>query len=73
MIQSLPDVVTTICYSPYAGSAITIDHENIIKAYSVAPSMLGRGHTLLELNGPIWVRLQSSEDKLCGAYEIHRA
>ncbi|TBU50277.1 hypothetical protein BD309DRAFT_945783 [Dichomitus squalens] len=48
------DVVTTICYSAYAGSAITIDHENIIKAYSVAPIMLGRGHTLLEPNGPIW-------------------
>ncbi|KAI1788392.1 hypothetical protein LXA43DRAFT_643457 [Ganoderma leucocontextum] len=48
------DVVTSMCYSTYAGSAVTIDHENIIKAYSVAPSMLGRGHTLLEPNGPIW-------------------
>ena len=51
------DVVTSMCYSTYAGSAVTIDHENIVKAYSVTPSMLGRGHTLLEPNGPIWVRL----------------
>ena len=51
------DVVTSMCYSTYAGSAVTIDHENIVKAYSVTPSMLGRGHTLLEPNGPIWVKL----------------
>ncbi|RPD66548.1 hypothetical protein L226DRAFT_454990 [Lentinus tigrinus ALCF2SS1-7] len=48
------DVVTTMCFSPYTGSGITIDHENIIKAYSVSPVMLGRGHTILEPNGPIW-------------------
>ena len=51
------DVVTAMCFSPYAGSAVTIDHENTVKAYSVAPSMLGRGHTLVEPNGPIWVRV----------------
>ena len=49
------DVITTMCFSPYTGSGITIDHENIIKAYSVSPAMLGRGHTILEPNGPIWV------------------
>ncbi|KAI0723855.1 hypothetical protein C8T65DRAFT_627670 [Cerioporus squamosus] len=48
------DVVTTISFSPYTGSAITIDHENIIKAYSLSPVMLGRGHTIIEPNGPIW-------------------
>ncbi|TFK90283.1 hypothetical protein K466DRAFT_543680 [Polyporus arcularius HHB13444] len=48
------DVVTSMCFSPYTGSAITIDHENIIKAYSLSPMMLGRGHTILEPNGPIW-------------------
>ena len=25
------DVVTSMCYSTYAGSAVTIDHENIVK------------------------------------------
>ncbi|KAI0748428.1 hypothetical protein C8Q80DRAFT_1171827 [Daedaleopsis nitida] len=48
------DVVTTMCFSTYSGSAVTIDHENIIKAYSVSPTMLGRGHTILEPSGPIW-------------------
>ena len=50
------DVVTAMEFSAYTGSAVTIDHENMVKAYSVSPSMLGRGHTILEPNGPIWVR-----------------
>ncbi|KAI0034530.1 hypothetical protein K488DRAFT_45316 [Vararia minispora EC-137] len=48
------DVIPCIPYSPYAGGPITIDHENIVKAYSVSPSMLGRGHMLLEPTGPVW-------------------
>jgi hypothetical protein len=39
-------------FSPYSGGPVTIDHENIVKAYS---SMLGRGHALLEPTGPVWV------------------
>ncbi|EPQ57805.1 hypothetical protein GLOTRDRAFT_37215, partial [Gloeophyllum trabeum ATCC 11539] len=31
-----------------------IDHENIVKVYQTAPSMLGRGHTLIEPGGPVW-------------------
>lgn len=42
-------------YSSFAGGPITIDHENIVKAYSASLSMLGRGHTLVEPNGPVWV------------------
>ncbi|OBZ65716.1 Transcription factor tau subunit sfc6 [Grifola frondosa] len=48
------DVINSVCYSTYCGGPITIDHENIVKAYSVSPSMLGRGHTLLEPDGPVW-------------------
>jgi hypothetical protein len=33
-----------------------IDHDNTVKAYSVSPSTLGRGHVLLEPDGPVWVR-----------------
>ena len=47
-------------FSPFGGGPITIDHENVVKAYSASPSMLGRGHTLLEPQGPIWVRWVSS-------------
>ncbi|KAI0315239.1 hypothetical protein OF83DRAFT_1164870 [Amylostereum chailletii] len=48
------DTIPCIPFSPYAGGPIAIDHENIVKAYSASPSMLGRGHTLMEPNGPVW-------------------
>ncbi|KAJ8468928.1 hypothetical protein ONZ51_g9335 [Trametes cubensis] len=54
VINRTRDVVTAMEFSAYTGSAVTIDHENMVKAYSVSPSMLGRGHTILEPNGPIW-------------------
>lgn len=59
VINRTRDVVTAMEFSTYTGSAVTVDHENMIKAYSVAPSTLGRGHTVLEPNGPIWVRPSS--------------
>lgn len=63
LILSLPlplshlrtDVINTMTYACFAGGPITIDHENIVKAYSASSSMLGRGHLLLEPQGPIWV------------------
>ncbi|EGN95833.1 hypothetical protein SERLA73DRAFT_187061 [Serpula lacrymans var. lacrymans S7.3] len=48
------DVINSVTYSPYAGGPIMIDHDNSVKAYSVSPTMLGRGHVLLEPNGPVW-------------------
>ncbi|KAG6809966.1 hypothetical protein H0H92_013879 [Tricholoma furcatifolium] len=48
------DVINAMAFSPFGGGPVTIDHENIVKAYSASPSMLGRGHTLLEPQGPIW-------------------
>ncbi|KAI0373079.1 hypothetical protein BV20DRAFT_990682 [Pilatotrama ljubarskyi] len=53
-INRTRDVVTAMEFSTYIGSAVTIDHENMIKAYSVSPTTLGRGHTVLEPNGPVW-------------------
>jgi len=47
-------------YSAYGGGLVTIDHENIVKAFVASPSMLGRGHTLLEPQGPVW-SISSSE------------
>lgn len=49
------DVINTMAFSSFGGGPVTIDHENIVKAYSASPSMLGRGHTLLEPQGPVWV------------------
>ncbi|PPQ65649.1 hypothetical protein CVT24_011803 [Panaeolus cyanescens] len=48
------DVINALHYSPFAGGPITMDHENTVKAYSASPSMLGRGHSLLEPQGPVW-------------------
>ncbi|KAJ8076390.1 hypothetical protein PM082_000813 [Marasmius tenuissimus] len=48
------DVINAMTYAPYSGGTITIDHENIVKAYSASPKMLGRGHLLMEPQGPVW-------------------
>ncbi|EAU88980.2 hypothetical protein CC1G_10676 [Coprinopsis cinerea okayama7 len=48
------DVINTLVFSPFAGGPITMDHENTVKSYAASPSMLGRGHTLLEPSGPVW-------------------
>ncbi|KZV71848.1 hypothetical protein PENSPDRAFT_650271 [Peniophora sp. CONT] len=48
------DVIPSMPWSPYAGGPVTIDHENAVKAYSISPSMMGRGHLLLEPAGPVW-------------------
>ncbi|KZT71332.1 hypothetical protein DAEQUDRAFT_707212 [Daedalea quercina L-15889] len=48
------DVVNSLTYSTWCGGPVTIDHENIVKAYSLSPIMLGRGQTILEPDGPIW-------------------
>ncbi|TFK64273.1 hypothetical protein BDN72DRAFT_889630 [Pluteus cervinus] len=53
-INRTRDVITTMAFSSYDGGPITIDHENIIKSYSASPSMLGRGHTLMDPLGPVW-------------------
>ncbi|KAL1707141.1 hypothetical protein EV121DRAFT_199826 [Schizophyllum commune] len=48
------DVILTMAYAAYGAGVMTIDHDNIIKLYSVSPSMLGRGHMLFEPQGPVW-------------------
>jgi len=54
------DIVTTMSYSVYGGGSVTVDHENNVKVFVASPSMLGRGHTLLEPQGPVW-SISSSE------------
>ncbi|KAJ7600867.1 WD40-repeat-containing domain protein [Mycena floridula] len=48
------DVINTVAFSHHGGGPVTIDHENIVKSFSLSPIMLGRGHTLLEPLGPVW-------------------
>lgn len=59
-----PDVIPSMPWSPYAGGPVTIDHENAVKAYSISPSMMGRGHLLLEPAGPVWVSRTSFQSFL---------
>ncbi|KAF9075115.1 hypothetical protein BDP27DRAFT_1315519 [Rhodocollybia butyracea] len=48
------DVINSMAYSAYGGGPVTIDHDDAVKAYSASPKMLGRGHMLVEPQGPIW-------------------
>ena len=50
------DVANTVCYAPYAGGPVSVD-QGQVKATSFAPSMLNKGHTIIEPEGPVWVRL----------------
>lgn len=44
-----------MAYSGYAGGPVTMDGDNIVKAYAASPSMLGRGQIIAEADGPVWV------------------
>ncbi|KIY46871.1 hypothetical protein FISHEDRAFT_46417 [Fistulina hepatica ATCC 64428] len=48
------DIIHTIAFSPYLSGIVTVDHDNIIKLYSMTPSTLGRSNTLMEPQGPVW-------------------
>ncbi|KAL4259264.1 General transcription factor 3C component [Pleurotus pulmonarius] len=53
-INRTRDVINTMTYSPFTSGPISTDHENVVKAFSVLPSTLGRGHTLMDPDGPPW-------------------
>ncbi len=55
------DVINAVAYSVYGSGPVTIDHDNTVKSFSLSPMMLGRGHTLLEPMGPVWVCILSNE------------
>lgn len=54
IVNRTRDVINSTTYSVFAGGPIMIDNDNTVKAYSVSPSTLGRGHVLLEPDGPVW-------------------
>ncbi|KAJ3559407.1 hypothetical protein NM688_g374 [Phlebia brevispora] len=47
------DVINSVCYSPYYGGSISLD-QGQVKAESLAPVMLNKGHALLDPDGPTW-------------------
>lgn len=44
-----------VTYSPHCQGVVSTDLENVAKVFSIVPSMLGRGHQILEVEGPVWV------------------
>ena len=48
------DVLNSVCYSAYGGGLITVD-QGYLKAISLSPTMLNKGHTILDPEGPVWV------------------
>jgi len=54
IVNRTRDVINSTTYSVFAGGPIMIDHDNTVKAYSVSPSTLGRGHVYMEPDGPVW-------------------
>ncbi|KAG9318901.1 hypothetical protein JVU11DRAFT_1011 [Chiua virens] len=54
VINRTRDVINSAAYSAFATGPIMIDHDNTVKSYSISPSMLGRGHILMEPDGPVW-------------------
>ncbi|KAG1782384.1 hypothetical protein EV702DRAFT_378896 [Suillus placidus] len=54
IVNRTRDVINSTTYSAFTGGPIMIDHDNTVKAYSASPSTLGRGHILLEPDGPVW-------------------
>jgi transcription factor C subunit 6 len=48
-------VISSLAWSAYCGAVIGTENENAVKAWSVAPAMLGRGHVLVEMGGDAWV------------------
>ncbi|KAI6007138.1 hypothetical protein EDD15DRAFT_2395168 [Pisolithus albus] len=60
VVNRTRDVITTATYSVFAAGPIMIDHDNTVKAYSVSPTILGRGHILMEPDGPVW-HVQASD------------
>ncbi|KAH8106919.1 hypothetical protein BXZ70DRAFT_915612 [Cristinia sonorae] len=47
------DTVNSMNFSTFYAGPVTTDQENTVKAYSLAPIMLGRGHKFIEPNGPV--------------------
>lgn len=54
-----PDVVLSVTYSRHSEGIVSIDLDNTIMTYSLAPNIFGRGNVVMEAGGPIWVNRSS--------------
>jgi len=54
VVNRTRDTMNSIAFSHYTNGVIGTDGENVVKSFSINPTMLGRGHMILESCGPIW-------------------
>ncbi|KAG9091189.1 hypothetical protein FS749_016733, partial [Ceratobasidium sp. UAMH 11750] len=48
------DVIQSVAFSTYGAGIISNEHENMVKFTGLQPVMLGRGHNVTEVRGPVW-------------------
>jgi transcription factor C subunit 6 len=54
---TFPDLVSGLTYSTYSLSFGAVGNDSTVKGFSVSPALLGRGNTILEPEGFVWVSL----------------
>ncbi|EKM55117.1 uncharacterized protein PHACADRAFT_161079 [Phanerochaete carnosa HHB-10118-sp] len=52
-ISRTRDAINAICFSTYCGGPICVD-QGFLKAISISPIFLNKGHTILDPEGPVW-------------------
>ncbi|KAF8604327.1 hypothetical protein BDV93DRAFT_522443 [Ceratobasidium sp. AG-I] len=48
------DVIQSVAFTTYGAGVISNEHENMIKFTGMHPLVLGRGHNVSEVRGPVW-------------------
>lgn len=48
-------MINSIGFSHHVGGFLASDNENTVKDFGLTPLLLGRGHSLIDLDGPVWV------------------
>ncbi|QRV99561.1 WD domain, G-beta repeat protein [Ceratobasidium sp. AG-Ba] len=48
------DVVQSVAFATYGAGIISNEHENMVKFIGMQPIVLGRGHNVTEVRGPVW-------------------
>ncbi|KAG8713104.1 hypothetical protein FRC08_013681 [Ceratobasidium sp. 394] len=48
------DVIQSVAFSTYGAGIISNEHENMVKFTGLQPVVLGRGHNVTEVRGPVW-------------------
>jgi hypothetical protein len=58
-------VIQSVAFTTYGAGVISNEHENMVKFTGVQPLVLGRGHNVTEVRGPVWV------SRVCLVEDVH--